>query len=77
MRIPTKPDSLAVGYHLGEADDDGFRTLFDAQDNIVATAQGDLNAVSTLVKLSHLVSSSLVDIIASYQDPEGRPLFGV
>lgn len=30
-----------------------------------------------LVTLSHLVSAPIDDIIASYEDPEGRPLFAV
>lgn len=33
--------------------------------------------ISNLVTLSTFVSNPVADIIASYEDPEGRPLFAV
>ncbi|MDA2890025.1 Imm61 family immunity protein [Mycolicibacterium sp. BiH015] len=77
VKTPTKATEVAVGYQIDESDPDGFRVLFDAKGNPVATARGRVSGMSTLVELSHLVSSSLEDIIASYRDPEGLPLFHI
>lgn len=77
MITPSKATEIAVGYRIDDPDPDGFRVLFDSKGNRVATAQGSTVGMSTLVELSHLVSSPLDDIIDSYQDPDGRPLFRV
>lgn len=75
LKIPTTVDSIAAGYRIGDAGAEGFRTLFDDQGRVVATALGNMSAVTKLVKLSHLVSPPLADVLAAFSDPQGRPLF--
>lgn len=70
--IPTK--QIHPGFSLDEPDADGFRSLRDSN-GLVAKARGRLNSISTLTKLSHLLSSAVPDVQASFEDPEGRPLF--
>ncbi|MFB1294287.1 hypothetical protein ACAG24_002125 [Mycobacterium sp. pW049] len=41
----------------------------------MAVARAGSTGISNLVELFHLVSAPIADIIASYEDPEGRPLF--
>lgn len=77
LKTPSKATEIANGYRIDDPDPDGFRVLYDSKGNRVATARGRVDGLSTLVELSHLVSSPLEDIIASYQDPDGRPLFRV
>ena len=74
--IPTKQVQLAPGFSLDEPDAEGFRYLLDSN-GLVAKARGRVTSISTLTKLSHLLSSDLPDVQASYEDPEGRPLFAV
>ncbi|MEW5810626.1 MAG: Imm61 family immunity protein [Actinomycetota bacterium] len=50
---------------------------FDRDARVIAFGHGGSTGISRLVNLSHLVSHPLSDIIASYEDPEGRPLFRV
>ncbi|MEW5810632.1 MAG: Imm61 family immunity protein [Actinomycetota bacterium] len=75
LRIPTRPEAIAHGYSLSGIDDKGRCTLFHERSDVVAVAGGDITAFSALVKLSHLLSSSVDEITASYRDAEGRPLF--
>lgn len=77
LKIPTKLDSLAPGYRIGDADAEGFRELFDDQGSVVPKALGNVSAVTKLVKLYHLVSPPLGDLLAAYSDPRGRPLYTV
>ena len=77
LKIPTTVDSIAPGYRVGDADAEGFRTLFDDQGGVVATALGNMSAVTKLVKLSHLVSPPLAEVLAAFDDPRGRPLYTV
>lgn len=74
--VPTKQGQLAPGYSLDEPDAEGFTCLRDSN-GLVAKAQGIVTSISTLTKLSHLLSATLTDIRASYENPEGRPLFAV
>jgi hypothetical protein len=76
ITIPTQQAQLAPGFSLDEPDAEGFTCLRDSN-GLVAKAQGRVTSVSTLTKLSHLLSSALGDVQASYEDPEGRPLFAV
>lgn len=74
--IPTQREQLAPGFVLEEPDAEGFTCLRDSN-GLVAKAQGKVTSISTLTKLSHLLCHSLPEIQASYEDPEGRPLFAV
>lgn len=77
LRIPTKPATIANGFGLSGIDDRGRCALINQRSDVVAVAGGDITAYSTLVKLSHLLSSPVDEITASYRDPDGRPLFHV
>lgn len=72
--IPRRREQLAAGYTLDELDAEGYRCLSDSN-GLVAKAQGRLSSITTLTKLSHLLSFALADVEASFEDPEGRPLF--
>jgi Immunity protein 61 len=76
LTYPRSPDELAAGYLLGDSDSEGYRWLSNP-DGLVAKAQGKIGSVSTLTKLSHLLSNPLADVQASLEDPDGRPLFRV
>jgi hypothetical protein len=72
----TKDGQLAPGFSLDEPDAEGFACLRDLN-GLAAKAQGRVNSISTLTKLSHLLCSTLPEIRASFEDPEGRPLFAI
>lgn len=76
LLVPTRQEQLAPGFSLDEPDTEGFRSLFDST-GLVAKARGRVTSISTLTKLSHLLSAPLPDVQASYEDPNGRPLFTV
>ena len=75
LRLPRDLNDIAKGFRISDEDPDGFCTLIDADDHVIAFDYGGIVGTSKLVTLSHLVSHPLADIIASYEDPEGRPLF--
>ncbi|OKH73288.1 hypothetical protein EB72_19350 [Mycobacterium sp. SWH-M1] len=77
LRSPNHPENVATGFRVTEKDAYDFCRLTDEEHRLIACAHGGSTGISTLVKLSHLVSHSLADIIASYEDPQGRPLFHV
>lgn len=77
LRLPTDPGSVAAGFRVSDKDPDGFSTLVDRDARVVAFCHGGSTGTSRLVELSHLLSHPLADIIASYEHPDGRPLFRV
>ena len=77
LRLPTALGSLAAGFDISDEDPDGFCRLIDRDARVVAFGHGGSTGVSKLVKLSHLVSAPVADIIASFEHPEGHPLFRV
>lgn len=77
LRLPNDPTEGAAGFDISEKDGDGFCTLTDHAHQVIAVARASATGVPELVALSHLVSHPLADIIASYEHPEGRPLFAV
>ncbi|WP_413232656.1 Imm61 family immunity protein [Mycolicibacterium sp. 050158] len=44
---------------------------------IVGQSGGRVSGISTLVRLSHLLSNSLEDMKISFEDPGGHPLFAL
>jgi Immunity protein 61 len=74
LSFPGKLEELAQGYSLTEVDSDGYRWLVNASGSL-AKARGRVSSISTLVRLSHLLSNSLADIKISFEDPGGHPLF--
>lgn len=77
LRLPAGAGSLAAGFLISDKNPDGFCTLVDGDARVVAFGHGGSTGVSRLKMLSHLVSNPLPDLIASYEDPQGRPLFSV
>ncbi len=73
LRSPIAREAVATDYRITDHDTDGVRNLTDKHGRTIASARDDY----ALVQLSHLVSHPLADVIASYEDPEGRPLFRV
>lgn len=77
LRLPSNLIDIADGFRISDTDSDGFCTLIDADGHVVSFDYGGIVGISRLVNLSHLMSHPLSDIIASYEAPEGRPLFSV
>lgn len=79
QRLPTfrTQDDLAPGYTIVAGDPEGSFELRDRSGALIARAHGKLSSISTFVRLSHLLESSLSDIRRSYESPDGSPLFGV
>ena len=75
--IPSEITDLAQGYELSELGAASQRTLRRADGEAVAVARGRTLSVWTLVELSRLLSASVEDLKASYEDSSGRPLFHV
>ncbi|MEZ0341535.1 Imm61 family immunity protein [Mycobacterium sp. pV006] len=70
-------DELAPGYAIAPGDQEGYWELFYPSGELAARALGEVGSISTFVRLSHLLESSLSDIRRSYESPDGSPLFGV
>lgn len=76
LKTPTKIDALIPEYSLSDLTAEGVRTLSGPL-GPTATARGKLSSISTLVELSHLLTSSIEDTRTSYESGDGRPLFDV
>jgi hypothetical protein len=70
-------DDLASGYTIAPGDPDGYWELFDPSGDLMARALGKVSSISTFVRLSHLLESSLSDIRRSYESPDGSPIFSI
>lgn len=57
---------------MSELDAEGYRVL-TKQSVIVAQARGRVVGMSTLVKVAHLLDSTVDDIKASYLSHDGAP----
>ncbi|MGE2837128.1 Imm61 family immunity protein [Mycobacterium sp. SMC-4] len=70
-------NELAAGYKIVPGDPDGYWELFNRSGELMARALGKVSSISTFVRLSHLLESSLSDIRRSYESSDGSPLFTV
>lgn len=73
LRLSTDPRAVAADFGITHNDADGFFRLTNEEGRTIASARNEYK----LVELSYLLTHPLADIIASYEDPEGRPLFRV
>jgi hypothetical protein len=71
LKFASKEEQLALGYSLDEVDADGYIRLRNSK-GLVAKSRGR-TSVAALVKLSHLLSGSVQDLVAAFQDPAGGP----
>jgi hypothetical protein len=76
LAYPTKPEDIAPGYYVGEYDETlNLRTLFDPSGKPVARAAGRIGSALNLVLISNYLAAPLDLLIASFEDPAGKPLF--
>ena len=75
VKTPRKPEEVAAGYRIGDADSDGYRNLYSPSGELAARARGRVNSIPTLTELSHFMLASESDLRTSYEDPDGLPLF--
>ncbi|OPX10072.1 Imm61 family immunity protein [Mycobacterium sp. AT1] len=71
LKFAAGEEQLAPGYSIDEPDADGYVSLRNSED-LVAKARGRIG-VAVLVKLSHLLSGSVQDLLATFEGPAGSP----
>lgn len=81
VREPLSREEIAPGFTLGTRTFDGVEermALIDSGGAVVAISSRDMwTGTDRLVRLSVYVSATVDDIVASFLDPEGKPLFSL
>ncbi|ORW07487.1 Imm61 family immunity protein [Mycobacterium kyorinense] len=81
VREPFSREELAPGFSLATRTFDGVENrmaLIDSGGAVVAVSGKDvLRGTGRLVRLSVYVSATVDDIVGSFLDPEGKPLFSL
>jgi Immunity protein 61 len=78
VHIPFEPEEISPGFTIQSRKFDGVDrlTLIASDGSEVAASSGDkFSGTAELVELSCYLSVTVDDIMASYQSPDGRPLF--
>ncbi|ORW78092.1 hypothetical protein AWC26_01010 [Mycobacterium shimoidei] len=79
IREPLSREEIVSGFTLGTRPFDGVEdrmALIDSGGTVVAISSRDLwTGTDRLVRLSVYVTATVDDIVASFLDPEGKPLF--
>jgi hypothetical protein len=78
VHVPFTMDEIHAGFTIESRDFDGVNrfTLIGSDGSKIAASRGDkFSATADLVELSHYQTVSTDDIVASYLDPLGKPLF--
>jgi hypothetical protein len=80
VHMPIMIDEIATGFTIGSqlfADAERL-TLVGLKDLAIAISGGDkFSGTADLVKLSHFLTATAEDVMVSYLDPSGKPLFAL
>lgn len=76
IKAPRRVEEIVDGFEISDPDSEGYRPLLK-DGAMVAIARGKISGLTILIELSHLISSPVEMIRASYDDADGRPLFHV
>jgi hypothetical protein len=78
VHVPFTLEEISTGFTIQSRNFDGVErfTLIASDGSEVAASSGDkFSGTADLVELSHYLTVTTEDIVTSYLDPEGNPLF--